>query len=253
VRNIASPNLKPETSTQWSAGFVFEPTPRTSLALDYWNIEKKDTIGSVTADAILADPSNLTLYNQFINRFVRSAAGTTLYVDQPLENLGTLKTSGWDVDARVRFMPAFARVTLSFMGTYVTKYEQQLGEGFPTASYLGNSFNGGNAYPRWQHVASIDVEHGPWLATIEQTFTAGWTEAFLAGGTHEIPSTSRINLAGTYSGIKHLKLKVGVRNALDDLPPYTDVSSNGSHAAGWANAVADPRGRFWYTVVTYAF
>ncbi|HZZ91525.1 MAG TPA: TonB-dependent receptor [Usitatibacter sp.] len=253
VRNIASPNLKPETSTQWSAGFVFEPTQRTSIALDYWNIEKKDTIGSVTADAILADPSNLTLYNQFINRFVRSAAGTTLYVDQPLENLGTLKTSGWDVDARMRFTPTFGRVTLSFMGTYVTKYEQQLGQGFPTVSYLGNSFNGGNAYPRWQHVASIDVEHGPWLGTIEQTFTAGWTEAFLAGGTHEIPSTSRINLAGTYSGIKHVKLKVGVRNALDDLPPYTDVSSNGSHAAGWANAVADPRGRFWYTVATFTF
>ena len=48
-------------------------------------------------------------------------------------------------------------------------------------------------------------------------------------------------------------MKLGVRNALDHLPPYTDVSSNGSHAAGWANAIADPRGRFWYTVVTYSF
>jgi len=232
---------------------VFEPTAASSFALDYWNIEKKDAIGSVTADAILANPNDLTLYNQFIGRFHRSAAGTTLYVDQPLENLGDLKTAGWDVDARMRFTPPLARVTLSFQGTYVTKYEQQLGAGFPVASYLGNSFNGGNAYPRWQHVAAIDVEHGPWLGTIEQTFTSGWVEAFAAGGTHDIPSTSRINLAATYSGIKHLKVKLGVRNVLDDLPPYTDVSSNGSHAAGWANAVADPRGRFWYTVVTFGF
>ena len=253
VRNIASPNLKPETSTQWSAGFVFEPTTMLSFALDYWNIEKKDAIGSVTADAILANPNDLTLYHQFIDRFHRSPAGTTLFVDQPLENLGDLKTAGWDIDARLRFPLTNGRVTASFMGTYVTKYEQQLGPDFPVVSFLGNSFNGGNAYPRWQHVAAIDYERGPWLATLEQTYTSGWTEAFLAGGTHEIPSTSRINTALTYSGIRHIKLKLGIRNLLDDLPPYTDVSSNGSHAAGWANAVADPRGRFWYTVLTYSF
>jgi iron complex outermembrane receptor protein len=253
VRNIASPNLKPETSTQWGAGIVFEPNAATSIALDYWSIEKKDAIGSVTADAILANPNDLTFYNQFSNRFHRSPIGTTLYVDQPLENLGDLKTNGWDIDARLRFAPTAGRVTLSFTGTYVSKYEQQLGAGFPSVSYLGNSFNGGNAYPRWQHVAAIDFERGPWLASVEQVFTLGWTEAFLGGGTHEIPSTSRINTAVTWSGMKHLKVKLGIRNLLDDLPPYTDVSSNGSHAAGWANAVADPRGRFWYTVLTYTF
>jgi iron complex outermembrane recepter protein len=253
VRNIASPNLKPETSTQWSTGIVFEPTTTMSFALDYWNIEKKDAIGSVTADAILANPNDLTLYNQFISRFHRSAAGTTLFVDQPLENLGDLKTAGWDVDARVRFLPSIGRFTASFQGTYVTKYEQQLGSGFPVTSYLGNSFNGGNAYPRWQHVAALDFERGPWLANLEQTYTNGWTEAFQAGGTHQIPSTSRINAALTWTGIRHFKAKLGVRNLMDRLPPYTDVSSNGSHAAGWANAVADPRGRFWYTVLTYTF
>ena len=253
VRNIASPNLKPETSTQWSAGFLLEPTAGTSLALDYWRIEKKDAIGTVTADTILANPNDLTLYNRYIARFVRSPIGTTLYVDQPLENLGGLKTSGWDLDAKMRFNPGFARVTLSFVGTYLTEWKLQQGRDFPFVSYLGNSFNGGNAYPRWTHVASVDFERGPWLGTIEQTYTAGWWEAFAGGGTHEVPGVSRINLAGKYSGIRNIAIKVGVRNALNDLPPYTDVSSNGSHAAGWANAVADPRGRFWYTVLTYSF
>jgi iron complex outermembrane receptor protein len=40
---------------------------------------------------------------------------------------------------------------------------------------------------------------------------------------------------------------------MDRLPPYTDVSSYGSHAAGWANSFADPRGRFWWGSVTYTF
>jgi iron complex outermembrane receptor protein len=253
VRNIAATNLKPETSTQWSAGVLLEPVQGASLGLDYWRIEKKDAIGTITADAILADPNNLTLYNQYIARFHRSAIGTTLFVDQPLENLGGLKTAGWDVDAKMRFSPSWAKVSLSFVGTYISEWKSQLGKEFSFVSYLGNSFNGGNAYPRWTHVASVDLERGPWLGTIEQTYTNGWTEAFAAGGTHHIPSVSRINLAAKYSGFRHLGIKVGVRNALDHLPPYTDISSNGSHAAGWANAVADPRGRFWYTTLTYTF
>ena len=57
---------------------------------------------SVTTDAILANPNDLTLYNRFISRFHRSPIGTTLYVDEPLENLGKLKTAGWDIDAKVR-------------------------------------------------------------------------------------------------------------------------------------------------------
>ena len=85
VRNIASPNLKPETSTQWSAGFLLEPSAGVSLGLDYWRIEKKDQIGTITGDTILANPDDLTLYNRYIARFVRSSIGTTLYVDQPLE------------------------------------------------------------------------------------------------------------------------------------------------------------------------
>ncbi|HUL95149.1 MAG TPA: TonB-dependent receptor [Usitatibacter sp.] len=253
VRNIASANLKPETSTQWSAGFVWEPTNRSSVGIDYWSIEKKDTIGSVTADTILANPDDLTLYNRYISRFVRSPIGTTLYVDQPLENLGGLKTSGFDLDARIRFDTTYGKYTVAIVGTYVDKYELQPGSDLPFISYLGNSFNGGNAYPRWMHVATLDGDYGPWGGTIEQTFVAGWVEAFQGGGTHDIPSTSRVNLQGRYVGFKHLTLKLGVRNVMDRLPPYTDVSSYGSHAAGWANSVADPRGRFWYGSVTYAF
>jgi iron complex outermembrane receptor protein len=253
VRNIAAPDLKPETSKQWSAGILLEPAQGLSIALDYWRIEKKDQIGTVTGDAILANPADLTLYNHYIGRFVRSAAGTTLYVDQPLENLGGLKTAGWDIDAKARFDAGFAKMLFSFGGTYLSEWKSQLSGDQPYRSFLGNSLNGGNAYPRWTHVAAVDLERGPWLGTVEQTYTAGWTEAFLAGGTHRIPSTSRVNLALKYTGIRKLAIKVGVRNVADRLPPYTDVSSNGSHAAGWANAVADPRGRFWYTFVTYTF
>lgn len=253
TRLSSSPDLKPETSRQWSVGLVLEPVQMLSVGFDYWRITKKDNIGVLTGDTILANPDDLTLYNQFRSRFVRNAQGTTLYVDQPAENLGGLRTAGWDIDVRVRFPMGAGRLVLSLNGTYLTEWEQQNSKDGPYTQYLGNSFNGGTAYPRWTHVANVEYSMGPWTFNVEQTYTHGWVEAFQLGGTHNIPSHSRINLATSFSGLRNLTLKLGVRNALDHLPPFTDVSSNGSHAQGWANAVADPRGRFWYGSVTYKF
>jgi iron complex outermembrane recepter protein len=253
TRQSSSASLKPETSKQWGLGVVIEPVQAVSVAVDYWKIEKKDNIGVLSADTILANPDDLTLYNQFASRFVRNAAGTTLYVDQPAENLGGLRSAGWDVDVRARFPAPGGTVGMSFAGTYLMLWEQQNSRDGPYTSYLGNSFNGGIAYPRWTHVATVDYTTGPWGFTLEQTYTHGWTEAFQLGGTHRIPSHSRFNLAVAYAGLRNMTIKVGARNVLDHLPPFTDVSSNGSHAQGWANSVADPRGRVWYASLSYKF
>ncbi|HET7729039.1 MAG TPA: TonB-dependent receptor, partial [Usitatibacter sp.] len=156
TRLSSSPDLKPETSKQWSIGLVLEPVQTLSIGLDYWRITKKDNIGVLTADTILANPDDLTLYNQFRNRFVRNAQGTTLYVDQPAENLGGLRTAGWDVDVRVHFPILAGRLGLSFTGTYLTEWEQQNSKDGPYTQYLGNSFNGGTAYPRWTHVVNAE-------------------------------------------------------------------------------------------------
>lgn len=252
TRQSSSTSLKPETSEQFSIGVVIEPLQSVSVALDFWSIQKKDNIGVLTADTILAT-GDLTLYNQFSHRFVRNAAGTTLYVEQPAENLGKLRSAGWDVDVRAKMAAPGGTVGMSFAGTYVSKWELQNSKDSPFTSYLGNSFHGGVAYPRWTHVAAADYTTGPWNVVLEQTFTNGWVEAFQLGGTHKIPSHSRVNLAVAWTGYRGLTLRVGARNVLDHLPPFTDVSSNGSHAQGWSNSVADPRGRIWYVNVGYKF
>ena len=48
--------LKPETSTNTSIGVVIQPTERLTMTLDYWTIEKEDTIG-------LFGEENHTLYD----------------------------------------------------------------------------------------------------------------------------------------------------------------------------------------------
>lgn len=259
TRTSSSSSLKPETSKQYSVGMVVDPVKWLSVSLDYWSINKKDQIGSINADTILADPSDLTLYNRYRSRFVRTAVGTTLYVDQPVENLGELKTAGWDLDTKLTFnVESFGKVGISYQGTYIEKWDSQTGKGEPFKHYVGNSLNGGVAYPRWTHTLAFDFQRGDWSGSIENTYTRGWKEVATNGTTgdpfvRDVEETSRFNLSGKYTGLKNISVKLGVRNVEDKLPPYTATSSNGSHAEGYSNSVADPRGRFWYGSVTYSF
>ena len=60
-----------------------------------------------------------------------------------------------------------------------------------------------------------------------------------------------VDLQGSYSGLKNLRLTLGVRNVLDRDPPYTNQGF--SFQAGYDPQYADPRGRFIYGRLTYSF
>jgi iron complex outermembrane receptor protein len=51
-----------------------------------------------------------------------------------------------------------------------------------------------------------------------------------------------------FSGVRNLKVTVGVKNLFDRDPPF---SNGGLH--GYDPAYADPRGRTYYARLTYAF
>jgi len=264
VRNMSSPNLKPEKSSQFTIGTALEPTKDISVTLDYWNIKKTDQIGSVNGQDILTDDA---LYARYAStRVFRDAGGFILYIAQPLENLGGLKTQGWDLDFMSRFGTGVGKFSVSLAGTLMTEYKAQQGRDTPYISYLGRGgagVFGGQAFPRWQHTLTFDWEQGPYGVTLEQRFVKGWTEIAIntnpcalegdCTATHGVGDYSNFNLSARYTGFKNLKLTLGVRNILDKEPPYVDSSSNGSHAAGYANAIADPRGRFWWGSINYSF
>ena len=264
VRNMSSPSLKPEKSKQFTIGMVLEPTKDVSVSMDYWDIKKTDTIGSVNGQDILTDDTLFARYAP--TRVFRDPAGFLLYIAQPLENLGGVKTSGLDLDLMSRFNVGPGKLTASLSGTLMTKFQAQQGKDTPYIDYLGQGgagVFGGASYPRWQHTLTFDWEQGPYGVTLEQRFVRGWSEIAInnepcafegdCSATHGVGDYSTFNLSARYTGFKNLKLTVGVRNILDREPPYVDSSSNGSHAAGYSNSVADPRGRFWWGSINYAF
>jgi iron complex outermembrane receptor protein len=57
----------------------------------------------------------------------------------------------------------------------------------------------------------------------------------------------------SFAGIEHLKIGVGVKNALDKDPPYTNAGGQNFFQSGYDPGYADPRGRFFYGTVSYSF
>ncbi|MFN0183971.1 MAG: TonB-dependent receptor [Aquabacterium sp.] len=66
------------------------------------------------------------------------------------------------------------------------------------------------------------------------------------------PALSRI-LPLLNSGIRNLRLTLGIRNLFDRDPPYTNSGGQVSFQAGYDPQYADPRGRFVYAGVRYTF
>jgi iron complex outermembrane receptor protein len=258
VRLSSDKNLKPEKSKQFALGVVAEPMRNVSLALDYWVIRKTDQIGVISGDQLM---SSTELYNKYKGRITRTPDGFISYIDTPVENLGGLRTSGWDLDLRAGFgLDDWGKLGVGLAGTYISVWEQQNGKGTAYTSYLGQSAGGVQPIPRWQHTLAFDWSKGVWAASLENTFVQGWTEsaavvdANLGVATaYDVKDTSRWNLAVTYKGFKDTRVTIGARNLLDTAPPFTASSSYGSHAAGFAGSFADPRGRFWYATLNHQF
>jgi iron complex outermembrane receptor protein len=260
VRLSSDPALKPEKSRQYALGAVFEPVRNLSVALDYWHIQKKDQISVIGGDAIMADP---TLYQRYKARVHRQANGFISYIETPVENLGELKTSGLDVDVKASWpLGDLGRLGASFAGSYVSSWKQQNGKGTPFVSYVGSAGDGASVQPvpRWQHTLGLDWNLGPWNLTLENVFVKGWTES--AGlvdanvgvaAEHKVRDSSRWNMAVGWKPMPSLALRLGARNLLNQDPPFTAVSSYGSHVAGYAGSFVDPRGRFWYATASYQF
>jgi iron complex outermembrane receptor protein len=258
VRLSSDRNLKAEKSRQFALGAVFEPMRDLSIAVDYWNIQKRDQIGVISGDTLMAEPG---LYQRYKSRVRRSPTGFISYIETPVENLGELKTAGIDLDVRAAVgLGGWGRLGLGLMATRTLKYELQNGRDLPFTDYLGKSLGGNPPVPEWQHTLSFDWTLGGWNVALENVFTKGWQESAAVVNTnlgvdapYNVKDTNRWNLAVSYRGFKDLRLTVGARNVFDADPPFVASSSYGSHAAGFAGSFADPRGRFLYGSISYQF
>ncbi len=249
-----SKNLKPEESKQYSVGFVLEPVKMLTATVDYWKIEKTETIASPEG-VYFSDP---VFYAPFITRAAPDPAlpgipGRITQIDSRLRNLGTLKTSGWDIGLDIR-LPAtpIGKFSLGINGTRVNEYNVQDGPGRPFVDGVGR-FANDQVVQKWRHVASINYDFGAFGATLQQTYYQGYRDQNLNpdGSVRNVEAYKLWDLATSYKGVKNLTVRAGVKNIANTKPPRSNQIY--SFLAGYDPNYTDPRGRGYYVSLAYSF
>jgi iron complex outermembrane receptor protein len=249
-----SKDLKPEESKQHSLGVVFEPARDFSASLDWWKIEKDNLIASPEG-IYFADP---LLYAPFITRAAPDPSlpgipGFITQIDSRLRNLGGLRTTGIDLSVEWK-APALAlgKLGVRLNGTYVTDYEVQDGPGRPFVNALGKFFND-QVVQRWRHTLTLDWDHGPWGATLQQTYYRGYQDQNPNpdGSIRRVEAYELWDLSSAWRPNKNLRVRAGVRNLFDKKPPRSNQIY--SFLAGYDPNYTDPRGRGFYFSIAYSF
>ena len=70
----------------------------------------------------------------------------------------------------------------------------------------------------------------------------------------KVDDYSIFHLTANYTGFKNLTLTAGIKNILDEDPPFAiTYDSNTGAGSSWEPRVADPRGRSFTMMATYKF
>jgi iron complex outermembrane receptor protein len=254
-----NPGLQPEKSRQWNVGVVWQPVAELSVSADYFRVEVRNLI-QFASDVAIRDHFSALAPTQVVRKppdaNFPNLPGEIDYLILQSVNLGTLQTSGFDVDLRWR-PPAtsIGRFSASLNGTYVFDYKVAGldPDAFPRSA---GSRGPSGAISRWRHYATLDWSYGAWAATLASTLQSGYSEPCLeldvtGCATRRVGTYSVWDAQGRYTGLRNLTLTLGVRNLLDVAPPLSNQGS--TFQAGYDPTYADPRGRMFYGAIRYAF
>ena len=265
-------NLKPEKSTSYSVGVVLEPVKNFTTSIDYWNIELKDAISTLSVDAIMDNPTKyaskivrcsqvsaaqIAASNELTTACNSAAPGADpiAYVSNTYENLGGVKTSGLDFGLNYALPTSFGRFSFNMDGTYILKYDYQLEAG---GEWIKNAgvYSNGSPVPRWQHVANLVWARGSYVTTLTNRFKSGYQDKNSTDDVDpeyfdRVKAYSVLDISLTYTGIKNLTLTGGIKNIENRNPPFSNQGD--TFQVGYDARIADPYGRTYFLRAGYRF
>ncbi|MEO8506011.1 MAG: TonB-dependent receptor [Betaproteobacteria bacterium] len=253
-----NPALQPEKANQTTIGAVWEPRPGLSFGADWFYLDVDNIVTNGVPIATILDPALYDTYSSLVTRTPTCAGGPPCpitAIDQRFVNIGKTKIQGIDIDARLAFPTTdYGKFSALVTGTYYIQYDIQQSDG-SYAGFVSNAFQAvaTGITPRWKSYIAGTWERGPWSATLGNTYQSSYTDVQTDpdGNARRVSSLSLWDLQGSYTGFKQLTLTLGVKNLFDSNPPLTN--SNLTFQSGYDPSYYDPRARFVYGSVRYAF
>jgi len=261
--------LKPETADTFNVGFQWTSQAESpllsnmSLSIDYYNIEINEVISVVPGLTTLSKCYNLdgsnpaysndTIFCQLLNR---DGNGLLQLIETPYLNLGSLATTGVDLDFSWR--PDLSSIGINapgnvFFHTYVSytdSFEIQTIEGEPTVDYI-HTIAIGASHPRWKSMTDIGYEgqsftvglRWRYLESMDDLTTVTTPQAPQPG----TPAYNTYDFYATFSPTERLQIRAGITNLTDELSLPVSSSQQSTDPS-----LYDPTGRQWYVGMRFS-
>lgn len=254
--------LSPETANTYTLGAVWRPTHSFTASLDYYNINLKNAISTLSADLVFArcfsadyNPG-FSASNPYCQAILRNpGSGAPDQTATPYYNLGGLKTSGLDLELESGFglgavglSDASGRITFSTVVTHLMSFEVQATQGAAWVEYAGtygyNATGDNGAHPRWK--ANTTVQWSVNTVHVGMMWYHLGPMRDLTPGGNGLGNYERFDLFGGYQPTQWLELSVGINNLLNRQPLKTFGGLPGNTDSG----SYDPLGRRYYVGFT---
>jgi iron complex outermembrane recepter protein len=264
-----NPHLQPERSRNLTLGAVYSPSwaentrwsQRLDFELTYYKIKVDNAIQAKDAQTLLNRCAQ-TLDPAFCSLQSRNAAGYVAFLNDTLENLGRVNTSGLDFTVTwLGNATPIGQFNASWESTYVKDYtaiDTQTGLAEPNT--VGIEVDD-SSIPRLRSTVRVGWAYRDWSASWAVRYISALTEDCAAAGgfpicgspapTAQFPDGSNHLGATAYNDLRvswalpirtPLTLSAGVNNIFDrDPPTCLSCSLNGYDASTY-----DLPGRFWY-------
>jgi len=239
-----NPDLQPESSRTVSVGMVLEPVKGYTGSIDYWNINRKNTIGLTSTAQLLSGgpiPAGTT-----INRAPLSTASDPTFTaaeisqygvtDGPLqniirelENISEQRTSGIDLGAKASKKTSIGRVSLAVDATYTIGYFDS------SISDIHDNLAGQYAFPRVVANATLSLDTEHFSHSLRVNYNSGyelqegnqdtsWSLSACAANNFtpdqcRVKGSQTVDYYFAYMGIKNLTLAANVLNLFQQRAP----------------------------------
>ncbi|MEZ0244981.1 MAG: TonB-dependent receptor [Sphingomonas sp.] len=279
-----NPNLKPETSTNWTVGTVIQPRFAGNLTItaDFWSIKQTGIVGQFGPQNALVLDYLLRQQGSSNPNVIRAAvtaddtpvfAGTTLApagavtrINDQFVNLLPQQVQGVDVALLYNVRTDFGRFDIALNGSRLTKYSRDTP---PAVQALFDARAAGqiNAATPLTDASNLIEQRGKpkWRASGSLTWSSGGVQigtfvnyigpvndtAFLDanGKPFRIDGQTTVNLYVQYrfkgGVLDDTRIRLGARNIFDVDPGIT--------ADGYFGSLYNPYGRYLYVTISKRF
>lgn len=198
---ISNPNLKPEDSETFSAGFVYSPkfVPGLTYSMDFWQIDRTGVVQSAFLDAVLARELAGTLIPP--ERVERLPSGDISRIVVPYQNEGAETANGIDFGLQYTLPTSFGTFTSITQVTYLNSFEVQRVPGGPTEELAGKTTNpsaSNEGYYRWKGNSRLDWNWKSFDLIGTVRYIDGFDEEDPDGLPHEVDSRWLFDLQASF-------------------------------------------------------